>query len=162
MILPLYNLEYELTESLETTITRFKWSIGKEQYGLLDELSWKGMYDTQKDWIGYFDEKNLSFYLQQPGYFFKKEFDVAVKGKIEVRSSNHIVKLQAGLKPMSAFMSSIIVIAIILNIVLSAGQDNQGPEISTFVYLFTIALLGFLLIRYRLKTAEKKLDRLFR
>lgn len=86
-MIPLTFLEYELNEQPDKILSRLKWAVEEVEFSWLNNFNnWKSTSETHKNWIGEINRKNLNFSLEEPGPFFKRKFNVVLKGKLELKA----------------------------------------------------------------------------
>lgn len=160
-MIPLTSLEYELDEKPDKTLSRLKWAVEEVESSWLDNMNWSTTPATHKDWIGEIDKRNLEFSLEEPGSFFKRKFNVVLKGNLELRASTTNVKIKLGLENFSFLW--IFIIYLMAALMISDAFTNEEFDSHFYLGFFLVAypVLGTILINRRMKKAEKKLDVLF-
>lgn len=160
-MVPLTLLEYELNEEPELVLSRLKWAVEQVDIGWVAEISSKINPTTHKKWIGEIDERHYTFKLEEAGSYFKRKFNVVLKGRIEFRSSSTNVKIKLGIDNFTF----LIITAFYLGIILFASETildgSYDSLISNALFFSAYPVIGTFLIKHRMKNAERNLDILF-
>ncbi len=126
----------------------------------MDELAWKGQFDTQKDWIGHLNKDKMSFYLENPD-FILRYFNIVAKGEIELRASSTQIRVKTGLTAVGFII--VLFLTSVITIITTTSILNQSSDDFSYSYIYAIVYLivGIITITSRLKKTERKLDKLF-
>ena len=161
-MIPLTFLEYELAEQPDKILNRLKWSVEEVETSWLDNFNnWKTSPATHKPWIGEIDHKNLKFSLEEPGPFFKRRFNVVLKGHLELRASTTNVRIKLGLENFSFLWIFMLYLGGVLFITDAFTNEEFNSYFTLVFFLIAYPILGTYLIRRRMKRAEQKLDQVF-
>lgn len=156
-MVPLIFLEYELNEDLEKIFNRMKWAVEQETPNLFGKYN----PDTSKHWLGEIDEKNLTFALEESGSYWKKHFNVVLKGHLELKPSKMLVKIKLGLANFTFLLILMIYVGTCLFAFDVLSQKQDSISLYSIIYVGIYPLFGTILIIRRMKSAERKLDFLF-
>lgn len=155
-------LEYELTEKPADIFNRLKWSVEQVEVSWFDKLNnWSTSPATHKDWVGQINQKNLSFSLEEPASFFKRNFIVIVDGSVELKASTTNVKINVGLNNFSFLWICLLYLGSALFIVEAFINREIDSYFCLIFFLLAFPILGTVLVYRRIKRAEMKLDLLF-
>ena len=160
-MITLTSLEYELNEKPENVFSRLKWRVEQVESSWQDYMNWSTTPATHKDWIGEIDERNLSFSMEEAGSFFKRKFNVVIKGDLEIRDSTLNVNIRLGLDNLSFLWIVMIYLGAGLFISDAFTNNEFDSYFSLVFFLLAYPILGTFLISRRMKSAEKKLDIIF-
>ena len=160
-MLPLSFLEYELKEKPKEVITRLKWAVEQVDMSWLTQMFTKTIPATHKHWIGEIDEHKHTFNLEQAGSYFKRKFNIVLKGSIEQQGATTQIKIRLGIDNFAAVLITFLYLVIILITVeaISNGIDDNFLY-SAFYFLIYPTVWTFL-IKHRMKIAERNLDLIF-
>ncbi|MEO1050606.1 MAG: hypothetical protein AAFX87_08260 [Bacteroidota bacterium] len=156
------NLEYELEEGPDDIISRLGWATADEDLSWFDKLGHNPGVETNRDWVGKIDNKNLRFSLKQPKGLAKRRFDITVDGELIPQVNSTLINVSIGLNLRSFVLMVFIYLGAAWFIYDSVSEG--GRELNPALVLLGILIPAIVttIIAYRLKRAENKLDKLFR
>ena len=156
------EIDYDTNEKAHLVFSRLTWAV-EPVNGLAGELINGATVDTNRPWVGVYDEKKMAFGLIEPsGFFFnRKFFQVVVRGQIIDEGSKTKINIKLRLGWHTLFTYGSIYVGTLFLIIMTTFYGEISDLWGILVWVLVFPVLGTFLLHRKLDKVESKVEDLF-
>ena len=156
------ELDYDTSEKPEQLFSRLTWAVERVD-GLFGQLINGVTVNTNRPWVGVYDESELKFGLVEPsGYFLnRKIFQIVVRGKITDDGEKTIVNIKLRLGWNTLFLFGLLYLGACFMIAFTAVLGELNDLWGVLLWILIFPGLGTFLLRKKLDKVERQVEDLF-
>lgn len=160
-MISLREIDYDTDEDSQKVFSRLTWAVEKVD-GLTGQLITNSTVDTNRAWVGVYDEEKMTFGLIEPRRPFNTPlFRIVVRGQIIKGENKTSVKIKLKLWWATLLTFSMSYLLTPVFIALAVMNGGIGFTGGMLIWFLLFPVLGTLLLNRKLNSIEKKVEDLF-